>query len=67
MTDPLCKQLLLKLFASKGEQRAGGHWDRLLLIRLCREHSWVEFISTLRWFILRMSKYTSSTYLNGKE
>ena len=51
----------------EGRAEGGGHWDCLLLIRLCREHSWVEFISTVRWFILRMSKYTSLTYLNGKE
>lgn len=51
----------------EGRAEGGGHWDRLLLIRLCREHSWVEFISTVRRFILRMSKYTSWTYLNGKE
>lgn len=67
MIGLLHKQLLLKLPALKGKERAGATGTVCFSLGCAESEAWVEFITASIWFILRMNKYTSSTYLNGKE
>ena len=60
MIGLLHEQLLLKL-------PAGAAGTVCFSLGYAESEAWVEFIIASIWFILRMNKYTSSTYLNGKE
>ena len=67
MIGLLHEQLLLKLPALKRKERAGAAGTVCFSLGYAESEAWVEFIIASIWIILRMNKYTSSTYLHGKE